>query len=55
LVLGLAGGGRAFCAGTSVNSASIASGLASVALEDEFAEAFTEARGKVDRSLKLGF
>jgi hypothetical protein len=33
----------------------IAFALANVALEDEFAEAFKEARGKVDRSLKLGF
>lgn len=29
--------------------------LASVALEDNFAETFKEARGKVDRELKLGF
>jgi hypothetical protein len=29
--------------------------LASVALEDRFAEAFKQARGKVDRELKLGF
>jgi hypothetical protein len=29
--------------------------LATVALEDKFAEAFKEARGKVDRELKLGF
>lgn len=29
--------------------------LASIALEDSFAEAFTEARGKVGPELKLGF
>ena len=29
--------------------------LATVALEDNFAEAFKEARGKVDPTLKLGF
>jgi hypothetical protein len=29
--------------------------LASVALEDNFAAAFKESRGKVDRALKLGF
>ena len=29
--------------------------LATVALEDHFAEAFKEARGKVDPELKLGF
>jgi len=29
--------------------------LANVALEDDFAEAFKEARGKVDPTLKLGF
>ena len=29
--------------------------LASVALEDNFAEAFKESRGKVDPKLKLGF
>lgn len=29
--------------------------LASVALEDRFAEAFKEARGKIDPGLKLGF
>jgi hypothetical protein len=29
--------------------------LASVALEDRFAEAFKEARGKIDPELKLGF
>jgi len=29
--------------------------LASVALEDNFAEAFKQARGKVDPDLKLGF
>jgi hypothetical protein len=29
--------------------------LATVALEDNFAEAFKEARGKVDPKLKLGF
>jgi len=29
--------------------------LATVALEDNFAEAFKEARGRVDPELKLGF
>jgi hypothetical protein len=29
--------------------------LASIALEDRFAEAFKEARGKIDPELKLGF
>lgn len=29
--------------------------LASVALEDDFSEAFSASRGKVDRELKLGF
>ena len=29
--------------------------LATVALEDNFAEAFKESRGKIDRDLKLGF
>ncbi len=29
--------------------------LASVALEDKFAEAFRKSRGKVDPSIKLGF
>jgi len=29
--------------------------LATVALEDHFADAFKEARGKVDAELKLGF
>jgi hypothetical protein len=29
--------------------------LANVALEDNFAEAFAEARGRVDAKLKLGF
>lgn len=29
--------------------------LATIALEDNFAEAFKESRGKVDRELKLGF
>jgi hypothetical protein len=29
--------------------------LASVALEDNFAESFKESRGKVDPALKLGF
>jgi hypothetical protein len=29
--------------------------LATIALEDNFAEAFKESRGKVDRDLKLGF
>ena len=29
--------------------------LASIALEDKFAEAFKESRGKVDPGLKLGF
>ena len=29
--------------------------LATVALEDEFAQAFKASRGKVDRELKLGF
>jgi len=29
--------------------------LATVALEDNFAEAFKEARGRVDLELKLGF
>jgi len=33
----------------------IAFALANVALEDEFAEAFKDARGKVDGRLKLGF
>jgi hypothetical protein len=29
--------------------------LATVALEDDFADVFTESRGKVDPKLKLGF
>jgi hypothetical protein len=29
--------------------------LATVALEDDFAETFKESRGKVDPALKLGF
>ena len=33
----------------------IAFALANVALEDDFAEAFKDARGKVDAGLKLGF
>jgi hypothetical protein len=33
----------------------IAFALANVALEDEFAEAFKDVRGKVDARLKLGF
>jgi hypothetical protein len=33
----------------------IAFALASVALEDKFAEAFRESRGKIDPELKLGF
>ena len=33
----------------------IAVTLANVALEDDSAEAFKDARGKVDASLKLGF
>jgi hypothetical protein len=33
----------------------IAFALASVALEDDFAAAFRESRGKVDPDLKLGF
>ncbi len=33
----------------------IAFALANVALEDNFAEAFKEARGRVDGGLKLGF
>jgi hypothetical protein len=33
----------------------IAFALANVALEDEFAEAFKDVRGKVDGRLKLGF
>ena len=33
----------------------IAFALANVALEDDFAEAFRESRGKVDAELKLGF
>jgi hypothetical protein len=33
----------------------IAFALASVALEDEFAEAFKKARGSVPKDLKLGF
>jgi hypothetical protein len=29
--------------------------LATVALEDNFADAFKESRGKIDRGVKLGF
>ena len=33
----------------------IAFALATIALEDDFAQTFKESRGKVDRALKLGF
>jgi hypothetical protein len=41
--------------GIEADSDLIAFALASVALEDDFPDAFTDARGKVDAKLKLGF
>ena len=41
--------------GIEADSDLIAFALASVALEDDFPEAFKDARGKVDAKLKLGF
>lgn len=41
--------------GIATDSDLIAFALASVALDDGFAEAFRKSRGKVDASLKLGF
>jgi len=41
--------------GIETDSDLIAFALATIALEDGFAEAFKESRGKVDPELKLGF
>lgn len=41
--------------GIATDSDLIAFALASVALDDTFAEVFKESRGKVDAALKLGF
>ena len=42
-------------AGIDAGSDLIAFALANVALEDNFAKAFRDARGKIDADLKLGF
>jgi hypothetical protein len=41
--------------GIETDSDLIAFALANVALEDNFSEAFADARGKIDQRLKLGF
>jgi hypothetical protein len=41
--------------GIETDTALIEFALASVALDDDFAQAFRESRGKVDPKLKLGF